>query len=345
MLGKILSAKFLRMFNMVAVPYKINLFLTYCCNQRCRICFIWKKYIESPKLKDKELTKEEWGRFFQNLGSNLYWLSISGGEPFIRKDLIDIIESISSKNLSILGMNTNGILSEKILNDTQTILKILPQKTKFFITVSLNGFKKTHNFVAGINSYDRAENTYALLKTLQTKMSNFYVEREVTVSKYNLKELNAIIDSFNRKRIPFTLTFAQESEFYENIDKKVMLSQNDRIALANILRKIKIPMYKKQDLIKRMFKKLAIRSFENPGQPIPCYSSWASVRIDPYGNVYPCIILNDIIGNLKENDLDLKKTLMNSNIKAIQKRIKNNGCSCWTPCEAYQTILQNFPFI
>ena len=345
MLGKILSAKFLRRFNRVAVPYKINLFLTYRCNQRCRTCFIWKKYVESPKLKDKELTKEEWGKFFRNLGSNLYWLSISGGEPFIRKDLIDIIESISSKNLSIFSMNTNGILSEKIFNDTQTILKILPQKTKFFITVSLNGFKKTHNFVAGINSYDRAENTYALLKTLQTKMSNFYVEREVTVSKYNLKELNAIIDSFNRKRIPFTLTFAQESEFYENIDKKVMLSQNDRIALANILRKIKIPMYKKQDLIKRMFKKLAIRSFENPGQPIPCYSSWASVRIDPYGNVYPCIILNDIIGNLKENDLDLKKTLMNSNIKAIQKRIKNNGCSCWTPCEAYQTILQNFPFI
>jgi len=330
---------------MVAVPYKISLFLTYCCNQRCRTCFIWKKYIEYPKLRDKELTKDEWGKFFRNLGNDLHWLLISGGEPFMREDLTDIIESINSKNLSILSMNTNGFLSEKIFNDIQKILKILPQKTKFFLTVSLNGFEKTHNLVTGINSYDRAENTYALLKTLETKMKIFNLERELTVSKYNLKEFKAMIDDLNRKRIPFTLTFAQESEFYENVDKKAMLSQNDRIALANILREIKIPMYKKEDLIKRMFKRLAIRSFEKPGQPIPCYSSWSSVRIDPYGNVYPCIILNDIIGNLKDNDLDLKKTLMNSNIKSIQKKIKNNGCSCWTPCEAYQTIIQNFPFI
>ena len=330
---------------MVAVPYKINLFLTYRCNQRCRTCFIWKKYIENPKLKDKELTKDEWGQFFQNLGSNLHWLSISGGEPFMREDLTDIIKSINSKNLLIFSMNTNGSLSEKTFNDTQKILKILPQKTKVFLSLSLNGFKRTHNLVARIDSYDRAENTYALLKTLQTKRKNLYLERELTVSKYNLKELKAIIDDLKRKSIPLTLTFAQESEFYENVDKKVMLSQHDKIALANILREIKIPMHKKEDLMKRMFKRLAIRSFEKPGQPIPCYSSWSSVRIDPYGNVYPCIILNDIIGNIKDNDLDLKKTLMNSNIKSIQKKIKNNGCSCWTPCEAYQTIIQNFPFI
>ncbi|MCK4335131.1 MAG: radical SAM protein [Candidatus Aenigmarchaeota archaeon] len=341
----VLKAKICRRLDRLAVPYKINLHITYSCNSRCKTCFIWKKYRKRPELKNKELKASDWKEFFKKMGDRLYWISISGGEPFLREDLAEIISSMDMKNLCIMSINTNGQLPEKTYNITRETLEIIPENTKVFLAVSLLGFENTHNFVSGKkNAFEKSKKTYEKLKSLQSEYKNFYLERELVVNKHNLNELEEITDSLNREKIPFTFTFAQESKYYDNTGKEVGLSPQEKQRVAEILRTLRIPLYQKADIMKNIFKKIAIKFFEK-GEIPKCYSSWCSVRIDPYGNVYPCIMRDEVIGNLVENGMDLEKTMLKSKkLKRIQKEIKNKECSCWTPCEAYQNIVQNFHF-
>ncbi len=341
----VLRTKINRRLGRFNFPYKLNLHVTYACNQRCKTCFIWERYRKKPELIRRELNINQWKRFFEKLGENLYWISISGGEPFIRGDLPEIISSINTKNLCILSVNTNGQLTEKIYNIVRELLDTVPENVKVFLAVSLLGKEDTHNFISGKkDAFKTSEKTYKKLKSLQSRHKNFYLERELVVNKNNLDEIYEVVEKLNKEKIPFTITFSQESEYYDNVGKNVGLTPEERKRTAKILKNLRIPLYQKADFIKHIFKKNAIRFFER-GEIPKCYSSWCSVRIDPYGNVYPCIMRNDKIGNLTENDMDLEKTLLKGDILRIQKLIKAGKCNCWTPCEAYHNIVQNFPFL
>ena len=82
-------------FKIFGIPKKLPVFLTInvndLCNSRCRICNIWKN---DPEKKVKEQLKLwEFERIFKNYG-NLYWVTITGGEPFLRKDLVEVVKTI-----------------------------------------------------------------------------------------------------------------------------------------------------------------------------------------------------------------------------------------------------------
>ena len=341
----VIKTKICRTFGRLAVPYKINLHITYSCNSRCKICSIWKKYLDKPAMRRNELTAGQWKEFFEKSGNKLYWVSISGGEPFMRDDISDILSSIKTKNLCLFSINTNGQLPEKTYADMKEILGALPETVKVFLAVTLLGSEKTHNLVSGKkNAFREAEKTYGKLKFLQQTHKNFHLERELVVNKHNLNEIPGIVDKLNARGITFTLTFAQESDYYENLHGFVEFSQEEKKMIAEMLKNLQIPVHQKEHIVRRKFQKAAIEFFKT-GRIHECYSSWSSVRIDPYGNVYPCIMKNEIIGNLVKNGMDLEKTMMSSeNLKEVQKEIKGGKCSCWTPCEAYQGVVQDLIF-
>ncbi len=287
LLRPVLRTKINRKFDRFNLPYKVNLHITYSCNSRCKTCFIWEKYRKKPELKDRELKTDQWKRFFENLGDRLYWVSIGGGEPFMRDDLVGIVSSMNTKNLCVLSINTNGQLTEKIYKTMKELLDMIPENVRVFLAVSLLGYEDTHNLVSGKeNAFKTSEKTYKKLESLQTKYENLYLERELVVNKYNVNEMHKIAEKLNEEKIPFTLTFSQESDYYDNMGKNVGLSSKERKLVANILKNLRIPRYQRVDIIKEVFKKTAIKFFES-GEIPKCYSSWCSVRIDPYGNVHP----------------------------------------------------------
>ena len=70
-----------------ARPLNLTFSVTYRCNATCRTCNVWKKRVD-------DLTLVEYERVFAALGRSLYWATFSGGEPFIRPDLIDIVIAV-----------------------------------------------------------------------------------------------------------------------------------------------------------------------------------------------------------------------------------------------------------
>ena len=70
----------------------------------------------------------------------------------------------------------------------------------------------------------------------------------------------------------------------------------------------------------------------SPRRIFTCYSGTHSVFIDPYGDVYPCLMLDRKLGNAKRDGFDA--VWDGAEARAARRFIAERKCDCWTPCEA-----------
>ncbi len=107
-------------------PLAINLLVTSKCNASCPCC--------NQKKTNGELSIEEIERIARELKPR--YMPIGGGEPLLRDDLNEIIETINK--YSKTAVTTNGLLIKERLEELKNVLQV---------QVSLNGFKDTHETI------------------------------------------------------------------------------------------------------------------------------------------------------------------------------------------------------
>ncbi len=312
-------------------PYKLTIAVTYHCNARCKMCDIWKRKSKG------EMRKDEWVEFFSK--NRIPWINLTGGEPFLRNDLIDIVKSM--KDIYLLNTTTNGFLTERIVSYSLEMKRFVK---RYIITVSIDGPEKLHNYLRGIDVWQKAVNTFKLLRENGVESYIGY-----TITPFNVGMLKETYKSLKRiipwlKYQDFHLNFYHESEVY--YDNKGSLNINEDFYKL-LIRDIKFIKSKKIGITPVMFLEhiylsLVRKYLKTRKSPLPCKSLSSSCFIDSYGNVYPCTIFGIKIGNLRESDFNLRKIFSSSKARVIRQMIKSNKCpGCWTPCEAYQTILGN----
>ena len=87
------------------------------------------------------------------------------------------------------------------------------------------------------------------------------------------------------------------------------------------------------DLVKKTLRERA--------QIIPCYAGFASAQIAPNGDIWTCCIRADPIGNLRENDYDLKKIWFSEKAAKLRKSINNKECWCPLANAAYTNMFMD----
>jgi len=112
-------------------PVQVTLFVTSRCNLRCKMCFYWEPIENSSK---GEISLNEIEKISKSM-PNFTWLLIGGGEPFIRKDLPDIITHFYNNN-DILGSSK---MREKHLLFFSMVISYLALLYLLFINI----FRKT----------------------------------------------------------------------------------------------------------------------------------------------------------------------------------------------------------
>lgn len=133
--------------------------ITHNCNYGCSYCI----FSCDKKRVDEELTTEECFHVIDELVKNGFkHLKITGGEPFIRKDIVEILE-YASKDL-IVDISTNAsLITDEIVSKLNNIdLKM--------IHVSLDGEKDEHESVRGKNTYERTIKGLEVLKKSKNKV-------------------------------------------------------------------------------------------------------------------------------------------------------------------------------
>jgi len=327
--------------------FKLNFAITYKCNLRCRMCNIWKRYVESSQMVKEELEMEEIHQIFKGFGK-LVWVSLTGGEPFLRNDLVDIVRSVRDHcHIKMLNITTNGFNSTLIEDRVRDIAEVKVPLT--FINVSLDGLTATHDSIRGVKgAYDNAVKTLELLHTLCNKYSNLLIGFEYTITPFNAGHLKRLVDELKEAGLGWlvqniTLTMYHQGNLYDNLDLNTKQRFNDdSFKLATLkdvndalnLAHTKSPL----TLIKRTYLRYALKYVHNGCAPLRCVALRNSIFLDPYGNVYPCIILERKIGNLRNYQYDVNKLLRSENALKVKREVK--VCKkCWTPCEAYSSIL------
>ena len=143
-------------------PISIVHFLTNRCNARCSFCFI---DFDNPNTFKNELTLNEIDKLTKSFGKSLLNVNLTGGEPFARKDIIEIAKSyIKNTTIQSIYITTNASLPERVENFAKTITNI-DKNIELTFQISIDDMPTEHDRVRKIkNLFDNCIDTYQRLK-------------------------------------------------------------------------------------------------------------------------------------------------------------------------------------
>jgi len=326
-------------------PVQVTHFVTSKCNARCKHCFYWKNLNKNKN----ELTLGEIRKISKSM-PNFFFLIISGGEPFLRDDLDKIIKIYyENNNIGNLTIPTNGFLTKKIYDTIKNILISCPELL-VTVSLSLDGIGIDHDEIRGVDGiFDKVTATYWMLNDLKKSNKNFNVDFLTTISILNQNKLKQIShyvrENFNSEINIILIRGDSKESFVKNIDIKyyddMWAFQKNRFESKDSQSKLKSIIRKRLQLIRQEF---LSRTFKDRKYLIPCYACKLDVVINEEGDVYPCEMLNEKIGNLRDYEYDFKKLWWSKKADEIRKCIKSSKCYCTHECNMRTNILFN-PYI
>lgn len=131
--------------------------VTYRCNARCTMCNRYK----APSKPEEEISLETIRKL-----PPMYFTNITGGEPFIRTDLKDIVRELRKKSDRIV-ISTNGFFTDRILD----LCREFPD---IGIRISIEGLEQTNNEIRGLaDGYNRGYTTLKKLREMGMKDVGF----------------------------------------------------------------------------------------------------------------------------------------------------------------------------
>ena len=170
-----------------AEPISIVHFLTNRCNARCSFCFI---DFDDPNTFKGELTLNEIKKLTKSLGKSLLNVNLTGGEPFARKDIVDIAKLyIQNSTVQSIYVTTNASLPDRIENFAKEITKF-KDDIELTFQISIDDFPEKHNKVRKIeNLFENCIETYFRLKKLTSNISPVV---SITVNHENCDDIKNI---------------------------------------------------------------------------------------------------------------------------------------------------------
>ena len=318
--------------------YKLNFVITKNCNSKCLNCNIWRV---NPK---NELTLPEIQKIAKSY-KKIRWLEITGGEPTLRKDISEIVQAFYQGNPNLLFVHfpTNGILPEKIENQAKKISSI--GRFKLVITISIDGPEIINDKLRGVpGNFRRSIETYKRLN----KHPNIITYFGMTLFKSNYNMLENTYNAL-KKELPhlnkkdFHINIGQISEhYYENTTSNDVAPSTEFYQAIQKFKNQSKTIPTPFNLIDQIYRQLSLHFIKTGETPISCNAVKDSIYLSEKGGVYPCSMWNYPLGNIRDYQYNLQSILNTKKTTTSIELIKNKKCShCWTPCEAYQSIIGN----
>ena len=281
------------------------------CNFRCPSC-------EMPMLGEKrdELSLEEITRIFD--GSRILKdlpLTIAGGEPFLRRDFVDMLDFLTRRNHPVF-VTTNGWFINQIRR-----LADLPRTDLITIAVSIDGLGPTHDTIRRLGSFERATQALEIARA-----AGCQVRVNTVVQPENLATVEVIADHFQQLGIPQTfLPLWSFPGIAEHPLTSITYSDEN---IARVARWVNSqPTDAKYVLSRGEF---LVRN---------CHAGTSSCYIAPEGDVYACISMKELagqsiykMGSLREMNLDFDALWTSERAWEVRQQVKSCP-GCYSGCE------------
>jgi MoaA/NifB/PqqE/SkfB family radical SAM enzyme len=286
-------------------------------------------------------------RTFAATNSYFKWVQLTGGEPFLRRDLFGIAKAfVTTSDPYIVSIPTNSLCEPNYVEETvKQILEL--NIARFVLTLSLDGYGPMHDTIRGIpGNYDKVVELYDKLRGLTG--GRFMLVFGYTISKLNQgklsetvsvmgKELGVTPDDFHINLAQTSANYYTNEDMDTNIDKTTVLADLEWIEKA----KRKRSWF---TVVEKAYLRGLVKYVQTGHSPIRSRELDVSCYMDSFGRVYPSIMSNMAIGNIRNSGYDLMRLWNNDVAKRLRLMHKQNSLTeHWTSCEAYQTVLGNLP--
>jgi len=319
-----------------------NFAVTYRCTSRCRTCRIW----EMDEPERGELSLEEIQDLFRsNEGflRDVRSIQITGGEPFLREDLLQIVSSIHGRLPGCtFWIPTNGMDPRGTERATREMLEGMNGKG-LGVSVSIDGLGRTHDGIRGIEgSFEMAVETLKRLRAIRGDCPGLELAVGMTLTPENSGELLDVFALAESHGAEFSFRPVNFSDiYYRNVGEHVSLmveAEELLPAIWEIARETveRRGLWAATPTLRYM--QGAIDHIRDPrSRRLRCSAGSDSLFLDPYGDVYPCIFLGERMGNLRERSL--REIWGSEEASEARRRIRDGECpGCWVECEAFRDI-------
>lgn len=174
---------------------KVNILIRGC-NLRCPMCSVNANAKDVPQLlrdypgasKGPELSLQEYKDFLEQIKDLKPSVSIGGGEPFLFKDMVSLIDHIKNDLHLNVGVTSNGTLFDEARLQAFA-------NTGTGITLSIDGLQEEHDRIRGQGNFEK---TVSVLKTLQQWKKEGRFKGDVNtlfvITQNNFQELEPVAD-------------------------------------------------------------------------------------------------------------------------------------------------------
>jgi MoaA/NifB/PqqE/SkfB family radical SAM enzyme len=318
------------------------LFVTSRCNSLCRTCFYFDKLNSTD-----DLTTAEIGRISETAGPfRKLWLS--GGEPFLRDGLADIVGMFARRNgVKNVNLPTNGLLPDRIFPAMDRMLELCPE-TSIDLNFSIDGLQRTHDAIRGVpNGFTKtlgvmaeAARRYRGVKRLRRNVltvitSENYGEVE-RLAEFLRDEGNIDGQYFEvvRGAAPDPSLKALTRESVAELHGRLMpfhrhYAERLFAGLAPGVRDVARTYYLGN---LRFHFDLHESCLDGPEPwPMPCTAGETSIVIDHNGRFRACE-MRGTVGDLREFDCDVQRALESEAMRAEVATIPGANCWCTHSC-------------
>jgi MoaA/NifB/PqqE/SkfB family radical SAM enzyme len=329
----------LRLYNVyrLKIPRTMTLFLTNRCNASCRHCFYWKKVSEVKA----ELSLSEIQKLLKTI-RGVKTINLTGGEPFLRDDLIDIVRMCVASGIKTISIPTNGILTERITYFANKMIKT-PGLSMLKINISLDGPENTHDTIRNvIGCYEKAMKTIENLKDTKQGAKNFQVSVATVVSQDNLQDMETFIPKLFQLNLPLIISMVRGSEYHtygisrelkqdmNPKDSKFLTSDADLDKFKEIIdTNASIYGVKNWNIFQQIKSDLFIDIVKHRKKRVDCLAGHLEGVIFNNGDVALCEYTKPV-GNLRDVDMDFGKVWWSDTANRMRKYKKN--CVCTHSC-------------
>ncbi len=269
------------------------------------------------------------------------WIDVTGGEIFLRDDILGVFETILTecRRLAVLHFPTNGFLVDRILEVTREL--VCMGGPRLVITVSVDGPPALHDAARGVEgSFERAMETFVRLRG--TPGCSAYLG--MTLTDANLDAVERTLAAV-RRCLPSVAAADlhvnlpnRSAHYYRNLEVHGPPSGELLDSVRKIRRGRGLPTTP-FGIVECRSLALGERYLRTGRCPIPCQALSACCFVDAEGLVYPCVTWNRPVGTLRECGYDLGQLWNSSAAVALREEIVSGRCpQCWTACEGFPSI-------
>ncbi len=319
---------------------KLFYFVTSRCNARCSFCFNLDNVVNWKQRRPDELSLEELKLVARRLG-RLPYLTLSGGEPFIREDLPDVIQAFHEHaRTQWVTIPSNAALTDRTVRAT---LEILNKRPGLFLTiqVSIDGLFEVHDRSRVLpGGFEKMSKTLKRLAEVRRRYPNLRLQIATCYDDFNREQIEEIVDHCRE-----SFDYDQQM-FYLIRDQHALITDVEPTLLTSYFRLLSQHEEYEWKEQRRTLWNRAVRALQGlvyrdlaeikaKGTFLrPCTATQKFATLWDDGQITPCEILEDTrLGNIKDFDYDFYALKREQHVDDLHRRdIVATKCNCDWMC-------------